>query len=54
MSLEMIHHNIPFTKSGKIAFIDTEHHYPGISVRYDKLTPFLSKEMQEYWHFLIE
>lgn len=46
--------NIPFTQTGKLAFIDTEHRYPGNSVCYDKLTPFLSPEMQEYWQSLIK
>ncbi len=46
--------NIPFTKSGKIAFIDTEHHYPGASIPYHQLTPFLSQDMQHYWQSLIE
>lgn len=46
--------NIPFTQSGKIAFVDTEHHYPGALIPYEKLTPFLSKEMQEYWRSIVE
>jgi len=45
--------NIPFTNSGKLAFIDTEHHYPGTTIPYEKLTPYLSKEMQEFWKSLI-
>lgn len=44
--------NIPFTKNGQIAFIDTEHHYFGRSIPYEKLTPYLSKEMQEFWQNL--
>jgi hypothetical protein len=45
--------NIPFTRSGKIAFIDTEHHHLA-PVRYYKLTHFLSPEMQQYWRHLID
>jgi hypothetical protein len=45
--------NIPFTKKGKIAFIDTEHHHC-TPIPYDKLSHFLSPEMQKYWQFLIE
>ena len=40
--------NIPFTKRGQIAFIDTEHHHLA-PIPYDKLTPFLSADMQDYW-----
>lgn len=45
--------NIPFTKKGQIAFIDTEHHhlYP---VPYHKLTRFLSPDKQVEWQALIE
>lgn len=49
--------NIPFTKTGKLAFVDTEHHYPERCMPYDKLnklTPFLSPSMQHYWLSLIE
>lgn len=46
--------NIPFTKEGKIAFIDTEHRYPGRAVPYEVLTPYLSADMQKYWHALIK
>lgn len=41
--------NIPFTVDGKIAFIDTEHRYPGREVPYEKLLPYLSKKMQREW-----
>jgi hypothetical protein len=45
--------NIPFTKSGKIAFIDTEHHHhPQDSIPYHKLTRYFSEEMGEYWESL--
>lgn len=44
--------NIPFTKSGKIAFIDTEHHHLQ-PVKYEKLTRYLSTDMQAYWHAII-
>jgi len=45
--------NIPFTRNGKLAFIDTEHRYPGRSVKFETLLPFLSDEMQNYWNMLI-
>jgi hypothetical protein len=45
--------NIPFTKSGKIAFIDTEHHHLW-PVLYYKLTHHLSPLMQPYWESLQE
>lgn len=44
--------NIPFTTKGKIAFIDTEHRYPGRAVPYEKLTAYLSRKNQRYWNFL--
>ena len=40
--------NIPFTEEGKIAFIDTQTHQEW-PVAYDKLTHYLSPEMQKYW-----
>lgn len=45
--------NIPFTKSGKIAFIDTEHHHLW-PVDYQRFKQFLSPIMQEYWQTLID
>lgn len=45
--------NIPFTKSGKMAFIDTEHHHLA-PVPYDKLTRFLSPERQRFWRSIFE
>ncbi len=45
--------NIPFTKKGHMAFIDTEHYHLA-PVRYYKLTPFLSADMQKYWQSLTE
>lgn len=44
--------NIPFTKSGKIAFIDTQH-FHGPSDRLNRLTPYLYYENQVYWERLI-
>lgn len=40
--------NIPFSKNGKIAFVDTERHglWP---IPFEKLTPMLSPKMKEYW-----
>lgn len=39
--------NIPLTKNGIFAFIDTE--YPNIPSNYSKIDPFLSKKMRSYW-----
>lgn len=39
--------NIPYTKSGKFAFIDTE--YPDRKITLWKVKEFLSDEMQLYW-----
>lgn len=45
--------NIPFSRDGKVAFIDTQtfHSWP---VDYKKMTPFLSKPMQVEWKRLIK
>lgn len=45
--------NIPFCKDGKIAFIDTQAHnqWP---VLYDKLSPFLSSSMKDYWKKIVK
>jgi len=45
--------NMPFTRSGKIAFIDTEHFHLS-PVNYNILPPFLAYSMQNYWLSLIE
>lgn len=45
--------NIPFTKNGQIAFIDTEHHHLS-PVPYHKISQFLSPKMRQYWQSLIE
>lgn len=39
--------NVPYTHSGKFAFVDTE--YPKRKVNVAKITPYLSPEMQKYW-----
>ena len=44
--------NIPFTHSGKIAFIDTEHWHCSGKVPYEKLLRYLSSDMQACWHAL--
>lgn len=47
--------NIPFAKTGQIAFIDTEHSgFPPECIPYGRLLPYLSKEMQVYWLGIIE
>lgn len=48
-------HNIPFSKDGKIAFLDLEHyHSTSRPVRYEKLTPYFSPHMQFYWNALFK
>lgn len=44
--------NIPFSRDGKIAFIDTE--YPGATPRYSDIRPYLSRPMQAYWDKLTQ
>lgn len=43
--------NVPYTKRGKFAFIDTE--YPKRHVSLEKAKPYLNPEMQRYWDSLI-
>lgn len=43
--------NIPFCQDGKVAFIDTETFHE-TSIQYDKLTPYLSRNMRKYWEKL--
>lgn len=45
--------NIPFSKDGRIAFIDTQT-FNESPVCYDLLLPFLPKELQSYWDQLTE
>lgn len=45
--------NIPPTATGKIAFIDTEHHHQW-PVNLEKFKQFLSPAMQDYWQSLID
>ena len=40
--------NIPFSKDGRIAFIDTQSHHEW-PVAYKKMTPYLSNGMKEHW-----
>jgi hypothetical protein len=44
--------NIPYTKNGKFAFIDTESPKRDPNVKVVKR--YLSKDMQEYWNYLIK
>lgn len=44
--------NLPFTKKGKLAFIDTARHHLW-PIPFDKLTKYLSPKMQQYWRKLI-
>jgi hypothetical protein len=43
--------NIPYTKSGKFACIDTEH--PKRKLKYEQVKPYLSEAMQVYWDELV-
>lgn len=43
--------NIPLTKSGKFAFIDTE--YPFKTPNYDTILDHLAPEMRDYWRSLV-
>jgi hypothetical protein len=43
--------NIPYTKSGKFAFIDTE--YPKRDIKMKKVKRYLNPEMQAYWDYLM-
>lgn len=45
--------NLPFSKNGKVAFIDTEYHHCW-PVHYEKFTQSLSKSLQPYWKMLIQ
>lgn len=40
--------NAPFSKDGRIAFVDTQT-FNSWPVSYDKLTPFLSDDIKSYW-----
>ncbi|MGK5595136.1 MAG: hypothetical protein ACSNEK_07250 [Parachlamydiaceae bacterium] len=44
--------NIPYTKSGKFAFVDTE--YPKRKITLKHVKSYLSPEMQAYWQQLID
>lgn len=44
--------NIPYTRSGKFAFIDTE--YPNQVPDFKSIRPFLSPKMQKYWDKLVQ
>lgn len=44
--------NIPYSKDGKIAFIDTEHYHQW-PIAYHRLNYRLRPEMEEYWNLLI-
>lgn len=43
--------NVPYTRSGKFAFVDTE--YPKRYLNLEKVKNFISPEMQVYWDSLI-
>lgn len=45
--------NLPFTTTGEMAFIDTEHYHKW-PVPYERLTRYFSSEMQRYWQQLIQ
>ena len=41
--------NIPFSKDGRMAFVDMEYHHKW-PIPFDKITPHLSPPMQYYWN----
>lgn len=43
--------NCPFSKDGRVAFVDTQSFYKK-RIGYKKLTPYLTSEMQDYWQSL--
>ena len=45
--------NSPFSRDGKVAFVDTQHFYRK-QMKYYKLTSYLSPSMRVYWENLIE
>jgi hypothetical protein len=44
--------NTPFTRDGKMAFIDTEHYHKG-PIDYERLSKYLSPSMRIYWRKLV-
>ena len=46
-------HNAPFSKDGRIAFIDTQSYHEW-SVNFKALTPYLSPANKAYWKMLIK
>lgn len=44
--------NIPYTKRGTIAFIDTEHYHVW-PICYERVNPCLSREMRQHWRELV-
>ena len=44
--------NLPFSKDGRIAFIDTEY-FLRWPIKYKRLSPYLSKDRKAYWKKLI-
>ena len=44
--------NVPYTKNGKFAFVDTE--YPRRILKLRKIKKYLSPDMQKYWDTLIQ
>ena len=45
--------NAPFSRDGRIAFVDTQT-YDSWPISYYKITPYLSKEIRSYWKKLIK
>lgn len=46
--------NIPFTRHGTIAFVDTEFHHIWPIKNYGRITKYMSEPMQKYWKKLIK
>lgn len=44
--------NCPFSFDGRVAFIDTQRLNDRGFVKFDRLTPFLSRPMRDYWNAL--
>lgn len=48
-----VRQNIPYTRNGKFACIDTEHPKRNLKPQYAHVKTYLSNEMKQYWELLI-
>lgn len=53
LSDSAVPNNCPFSKDGRVAFIDTQRFNTGM-MKYEKLIPYLSPDMKAYWKKLIK